>query len=286
MTGKKARPGTEPMYSGGNRNNFPITTGYDSVKYTDLIGSHIRNSENGIVICQSFQNSYFSGCFAPSKTYRPRPKVNWAIRYDYDSFLAKVNKNQEKSMQIYSLAIDEKAFGAFFMANYGRDQTIVTNLNDIEEKRKDGFEITACAARNSTFYIVMTKGTREYRKKKQEWFIQSSWEKADTQIQKHYKWGKAVTGICYSNGLGQYFVVMTERSQERSQEQEFRWFPTSDTAAKLRDEWMDAQHKEGFHPTIIFKDVKDEQTLVVVTKDESRSGFSCRFKQKISDLPS
>ncbi|XP_020608062.1 uncharacterized protein LOC110046712 [Orbicella faveolata] len=279
MTGKKARPGTEPMYSGGNRNDFPITTGYDSVKYKDLIASHIRNSDN-IVICQSFHNSYLSGCFAPSESYRPRPRVSWMIRYDSDSFLEKVNENQGKSTQIYSLTIDEKAFGAFFMADYGTHQTIVTNLSDIEKKREDGFDVTACAARDSTFYIIMTKGTREYKKKPQRCFTHSSWKKADKEIQNEYKWGKSITGICYSTGLGQYFVVMTETSQE----QRFHWFDVSDTAT--RDDWMDAQHKEGFHPTIIFKDVTDDQTLVVMTKDENRSGYSCRFNQRMADPPS
>ncbi|KAJ7375762.1 hypothetical protein OS493_039028 [Desmophyllum pertusum] len=37
MTGKKPRPSTEPMYSGGNRRDFPITSGYNTAKYTDFI---------------------------------------------------------------------------------------------------------------------------------------------------------------------------------------------------------------------------------------------------------
>ena len=37
MTGKKLRPRTEPMYSGGNRQNFPITSGYDIVDSIDFI---------------------------------------------------------------------------------------------------------------------------------------------------------------------------------------------------------------------------------------------------------
>jgi len=269
------------MYSGGNRNDFPITTGFDSVVYKDLIDSHIRNSEN-IVICQSFHNGYLSACFAPSERYNPRPRVFGVILYDYDAFLDKVGKNWQlrngKSKQIYSLAFDEIAFGAFFMANYGTTQTIVTNLCDIEKKWEDCFQITACAAWGSTFTIVMTKETEEYQDKTQIWFTRTSWEDVDTKIEKKYKEGKAVTGICYSTGLGRYFVVMTETLQE----QEFMWFRKSDTAA--RDEWMDAQHKEGFHPTIIFKDVSDDQTLIMMTKDENRSGYACRFDCKVADL--
>ena len=64
MTGKKPRPWTEPMYSGGNRKDFPITIGFDSAEYGDLIGSHITEYDENILICQSFINGYFIGCFA------------------------------------------------------------------------------------------------------------------------------------------------------------------------------------------------------------------------------
>jgi len=277
MTGKKPRPDTEPMYSGGNRNNFPITTGYDSVEYKDLIGSHIQNSEN-IVICQSFHNGYFGGCFAPSETYRPRPGVSWAILYDYDTFLEEVDRNWKLSKQIYTIAFDEIAFGVFFMKNYGTAQTIVTNLCDMEKKWKDGFKITACATRGSTVSIVMTRETEEYHGKTQIWFTRTSWQDVENRIEKKYKEGKAVTGICYSTGQRRYFVVMTETQKK----QKYAWFERSE--AKNRYDWMDAQHKEGFHPTIIFKDVTDNQTLVVMTKDENRSVYSSRFDYKVADL--
>lgn len=55
MTGKESCPRAEPLYSGGNRKDFPITRGYDLVKYKDLIGSYIRNSEN-IVVCVAHRN--------------------------------------------------------------------------------------------------------------------------------------------------------------------------------------------------------------------------------------
>lgn len=39
-------------------------------------------------------------------------------------------------------------------------------------------------------------------------------------IQEGYKDGKAITGICYSTGLKQYFVVMTETPGKQS----YKWF--------------------------------------------------------------
>ena len=63
-----------------------------------------------------------------------------------------------RSLNLYSLACDENlGFGVFFMENFGTGQSIVTNLLDISKKWEEGFKITACAARGSTSYIVMTK---------------------------------------------------------------------------------------------------------------------------------
>ena len=50
-------------------------------------------------------------------------------------------------------------FGVFLMENFGANQAIITNTSDIQKFWKDGFRISACAARGSTFYIIMTKGT-------------------------------------------------------------------------------------------------------------------------------
>ena len=72
--------------------------------------------------------------------------------------------------QIYSVACDENfGFGVFFVEIYGTAQTIVTNTSDVVNKFREGFHITVCAARGSTCYIVMTKGTEEYKWRHQAW---------------------------------------------------------------------------------------------------------------------
>lgn len=277
MTGKKSRPGTEPIYSGGNRKDFPITTGYDSVKYVDFIRSHLFNSEN-VLICQNFHDGYFSGCFGPSKRYSPMPNLSWGIRKNYDTFIKFVNEKWEwkngRSLNIYSLACDENlGFGVFFMENYGTGQSIVTNLLDIRKKWEDGFMITACAARGSTFYIIMTKDPNEY-KGEQTCFTRISRQEAKNEIQKNYKEGRVITGICYSTGLGQYFVVMTATPQGQT----YGWF-NNRTA---RCNWVQEKYKEGFHPTIIFEDPTDNSILMVMTKDENRSSYICKINFKVA----
>ena len=276
ITGKLPRPRTEPIYSRRNRNDFPITTGYDSVEYTDFIGSHLLSSED-ILISQSFHNGCFSGIFAASKMYTPRPAVSWEIRSDYDSFFELVNENwnrmNRQSKQIYSLACDEKlGFGVLFLANYGVDQTILTNTSDIGKKEKDGFQITACAAQGSTFYIVMTKDTREYQGK-QAWFTLNSWDEAKNVIQENQDKGRVVTGICYSTGQMKYLVVVMETTQD----QIYRKF----RRVTDLDNWVKEQYKEGFHPTIIFKDPADTKTLVVMIKDGNRSCYTSKYDCKV-----
>ena len=207
MTGKKPRPCNEPMYSGGNLRDFPISSGFASVDCTDFISSYIINSER-IVISQSMHNGYFFGCFATSKLYNPTPALTWVMRSDYDTFLKFFNEQWKwtngKSKQIYSIACDEKfGFAVFFLENYGTGQTILRDTSDIEKKWEDGFQITACAARDSTFYIIMTKDTKEYKGKLQSWFTRNTWNDAKTEIQKGYDEGKMITGVCYSSGLGQ-----------------------------------------------------------------------------------
>ena len=270
MTGKKRRPSTEPMYSGGNRREFPITTGYDSVDCIDFFASHLLNSQK-ILICQDFYDGRFSGCFASSKKYSPRPTVSWEIESNFDSFL---ELTLVKSEQIYSLTCDENlGFAAFFMAKYGTAQAIVTNLSDIEKKWKDGFAVTSSAALGSTFYVVMTKGTKEYKGKSQMWFTFNRWDKTYDEINKQHKAGYTVTGICYSTGLREYFVVMTKIPEVQSS----HYF--EDAAVAL--DWMDEQHHVGYHPIIIFNVPTFDATLVVMTTDENRSDYEYTFAYKL-----
>ena len=92
MTGKKLRPRTEPIYSGGNRRDFRITSGYSTVGYTGFISSHVSNSQD-ILISQSMHDGFFSGIFASSKLYNPRPATSWGIKRSYDAFLSSLMRN-------------------------------------------------------------------------------------------------------------------------------------------------------------------------------------------------
>ena len=265
MTGKKLRPRTEPIYSGGNRRDFRITSGYSTVGYTGFISSHVSNSQD-ILISQSMHDGFFSGIFASSKLYNPRPATSWGIKRNYDAFLEIANEKWKrvngKSKKIYSLACDEKfGFGAFFMDGYGTKQVIIESTDDIQKQWKDGLKITSCAALDSTFYIVMTKDTKEYDGKGQKWFTRSTWTETRDEIQEGYKEGKVITGICYSTGLEQYLVVMTKMPQRQS----YRLF--GKTEKKAFSDWEHEKFEQGFHPTIISEHPTENLTLSVMTED-------------------
>ena len=177
-----------------------------------------------------------------------------------------------KSKVIYSLSCDEKfGFRVYLMENYGTNQTILRGTANIEKNLNEGLQITACAARKSTFYIIMTKDRKEYQGKGQKWFVREKWKQVDDDIQEGYKDGKAITGICYSIGLKQYFVVMTETPGRK---QSYEWFNVTTEENSDRENWVDEKYKQGLHPTIIFKDPTVNKLLIVMTEDENRSpGF-------------
>ena len=282
MTGKKLRPRTEPIYSGGNRIDFRIPSGYDTVDYSDFISSHIFNSQD-ILISQSMHDGFFSGIFASSKLYNPRPATSWGIRRNYKEF-SEFTKKEYKLMsgiksrrRIYSLACDEKfGFGVFFMEGYGTKQFIIRNTDGIQNKVDDDLRITSCAALDSKFYIVMTKDTKEYHGKQQKWFTRSTWKETNDEIQEGYQEGKAITGICYSSGLKLYFVVMTASMGRQCS----RWFDTTE-GREAGIDWENKKYDEGFHPTIIFTDPTDNKTLIVMTEDKNRSAYVSRADYKL-----
>ena len=266
------------MYSGGNLLDFPVSAGYYDIDYTDFISSYIFNSQ-GIVISQSMHDGYLSACFATTSLYRPRPLVTWWIPRDYDTFISFVKGLWEKSTRIYSLACDERfGFGVFLMKNFGTNQAIITNTSDIQRFWKDGFRITACAARGSTLYLIMTKSTKEYGEKSQEWITGNTWLEVDTKIRKSYQTGKVITGICYSTGLEQYFVVMTEMPHRQC----YAWQTDSTKEGHFkREKWVKKKSEKGYHLTIIFNDPTDDKILFVMTKDGNISEYTYKINHKM-----
>jgi len=243
-----------------------------------FIGSFIINSKR-ILISQSMHDGYFCGCFTTSKLYNPRPALTWGMRNNYDNFLKFVKEEWNGKSNIYSLACDEKfGFGVFFMENFGTHQEIVTDTSKIQEKFDDGFRITACAALDSTFYVVMTKGTKEYKDRAQIQFTRNTWNNTETTIiQMWNDEGKKITGICYSSGLGLYFVVMTKMPGGQC----YRRFDITKEGSDARSSWMHEKFKKGFHPTIVFKDPTDNKILIVMTKDVDRSDYLLKYNYKL-----
>lgn len=97
----------------------------------------------------------------------------------------------EKSEDRYLFSVaaaDDFGFGVFTLEDYGTDQVITTDQDDIDLWWKKGFHITATCAWRFDFYFVMTKGVREYAGKDQTWYISSSSSSLEDQIRKGF-WG-------------------------------------------------------------------------------------------------
>lgn len=67
--------------------------------------------------------------------------------------------------------------------------------------------ITVCAARDSTFYIIMMKDTKEYHGKVQRRFTCNAWKGVNDEIQEGYRDGYTIIDICYSTGRKQFTLL-------------------------------------------------------------------------------
>ncbi|KAJ7373214.1 hypothetical protein OS493_014362, partial [Desmophyllum pertusum] len=78
---------------------------------------------------------------------------------------------------------------------------------------------------------------RNTKGKHRHGFTRSKWDKANNEIQKEYKEGEAITGLCYSSGLERYFVVMTKTPEGQC------YHRSDDEIA--RSKWMDEKFEKG-----------------------------------------
>lgn len=95
------------------------------------------------------------------------------------------------------------------------------------------------------------------------WFSFKKWSLTYSVIGYWLSEGYNVTGLCYSKGLGRYFVVMTQSCKVQVV---FRF----DSLHLLYDDFIT---EEGFHPTILYetreRDNGELIQIVIMTKDET-----------------
>lgn len=266
LIGKNPRHRTEPIFSGVNREDYPLSKEFSSVFYTDLITGHVRNT-NINVICQCIHNGHFYGCFAPSERFSDKSITNCGSPKNYENFTKMVSYKEKQGSNIYSVTCDEAfGFGVVFMTNYGTEQIIETNQDNIQRRLDEDFKITACAARDSSIYVVMTKETDEYSGKRQKFFWCRNQGEVVRKAESERGNEMIITGICYSATEKKYFMIMTESSVN----QEIQWL--KDLPGIVT--WMKRKHRDSLHPSIIFVDpATDGNVLVVATEDANRSKF-------------
>ena len=180
-----------------------------------------------MVVSQNLNKKRLSVIFAPSQNYTPRPTITWGQASnlnDFYDFLDDQWNNKGScahgEKNVYSLTCDEDlGFGVFFMKGYGDHQTIlygyscdsITNKwnSTVKDEWSKGYMITSCAARDTIFYLIMTKGANEYPENTgQILFIRDFWIDVKDEISEQWhEENRIITGICYNQGLQQYLVV-------------------------------------------------------------------------------
>ena len=226
MIGQTVRPRREPLYSKGNREDFPIPPEYEKVEYMDFIGSHVENT-NYILVSQSLCQNYFSGIFA-SQNQGPRrsTSISWWKTSNCDALFNYIQQKGEQGEYVYSLVADDTTgiFGVFLIEGYGIGQSLITynpskdtcfdNIADILQKWQvvqhyKGRAVTCCTSKASTYYIVMTDNVIGYHGERQVYFTYRDWSDVEIEIKFNHNYGYNITSLCYNQELQEYLVVMT-----------------------------------------------------------------------------
>ena len=94
------------------------------------IAKHLGDKDR-IVLSQSLARNTLSAVFAKSKQY-VRPNVWWGL-YNESMFMARYGTvDSSRSQNILSMACDDHlGFGVFTVEQYGSDQQVVKNMDDI-----------------------------------------------------------------------------------------------------------------------------------------------------------
>ena len=221
-----------------------------------------------MLISQTICEESFSGIFGSHKRYKSRA-ASWCEKSSYEDLIEYIKRKWKDGKTIFSLEADDDtgSFYVFMVNGYGNGQTIIKQLSKVKEKWDDGWKITSCTSKGSTYYIVMTGNVDGYHSKSQTYFTHNSWSDVESKIDEYYEAGKIITSICYNQGLEKYLVVMTKSFAGQT----YKW---TNSPTKL-SKWMDDKSKnKGYHPTIVFKDPNDDNILVVMTSEEQRSGYT------------
>jgi len=245
------RPSTEPIYSAKSRDPpYGIALGYQKSHYGDLLSSELKNSDQ-LLISQSICSGRISAIFGEDLRYdRRRVGLGWVNTDDHSGFMEYIEDQGSKGRHVFSIACDDDfGFGVLIMDEFGTTQGVAwdSDMSKVQEWFDAGYHITACGARNSRFYYIMTLAATGYEGKRQTCATKDSWDEAKEWILRQWEDGKILTGICYSRGKKKYFLVMTEYSAGQS----YVW-GTHSRAADY--DLVSLEYCKRLYPTIIFHD--------------------------------
>ena len=267
---KDGRPTTEPLFSRGERIDFPTLRKYNKVLYSEFL-KYYTHDNKWMLIWQSIHNRYIFTVFGSHEQYNNRKKLFWTSP-NYNDLSQKLKEQYKEGFKIFSLSCDQKTgkFFVYMVAEYGTFQTIIRSTDPDSVFLHDNGCVTSCTVYNSTYYFVVTAGVAEFDGKNQEIFRKESKRDLEKYINKQKSRGLIITSVCYNFDAKEYLVVMTESQNTL---QEHAWF--SDFNKKVDWESDQFQRNESVVPTVWFQDPSDGQYLCVMTCDNNRSGYKC-----------
>ena len=188
-----------------------------------------------------------------------------------DELLGFLKSEKSEGRHVFSLASDDDfGFGVLTMEGYGTRQIFSEDHSFVENFLKSTgreFSISVVESWGSDFCFVLTEGVQMFAERRQVFTIENRWRGIEGAIEKGWKDGLVITGLCCSKKTGEYLLVMTESTEHQWYQWDLNYSDNID---------------ESYHPTVVLDDPKCHRgVLTVMTTNDNRSSFTRRVRHPI-----
>jgi len=208
---------------------------------------HVENS-NYTVISQTMTNKYYLAVFAVLRNLTPRPH--------YKIKVVKTIAEVELDWRITSMASNETMISVVYL-DQPCDQILVPVTDHAKYAATDYRVTTVCGEpRTGDYYCAMVLDSSNTAHQ-----VVGTHDSLD-QAALHQA-GYIITSIAQSTTAGNYLVVKTHSAMK----QVYRWEDDDDDYYS----WYEERVKEGYSPTLVFRDMISHRRLYVMTADNNIS---------------
>ena len=226
--------------------------GNDKIDIEDFVLGHVENT-NYTVISQTMTNREYAAVFAVLDNLTPRPQ--------YKIKVVKTIAEVELDWKITSMSSNDTMISVVYL-DQPCDQILVP-VTDHPKYAATGYTITAacCNPGTSDYYCAMVRNT---------WLMGLMTKYSHQVVSTHHSLDQAalhqdghiITSIAQSSTAGNYLVVKTQSAMKQA----YRWHDDGDYYS-----WREERAKEGYWITLVFRDMRSERRLHVMTADNNIS---------------